>query len=323
MLRKSQETFANSTTAGYMEAMYTAWLKDPGSVHISWQAYFSNLKSGMKTPFQAPPTLIPTMSIEGTTDVQDVDSSHLPSGEILDTMKVQLMVRAFQIRGHHQAKLDPLGISFVGKTDAPELTPQHYGFTESDLDRKFYLGGSIGIEYGHIPVREQCDWLRSKFEIPSKYKYTKEQKISILDRLMWSDHFEKFVSTKFPSEKRFGLEGCETLIPGMKALVDTCVEQGANSVVVGMPHRGRLNVLANVVRKPHASIFSEFSGTQDSNVEGSGDVKYHLGMNYARPTPSGKIVHLSLAANPSHLEAVDPVVLGKVRGLQFFQKDEE
>jgi 2-oxoglutarate dehydrogenase E1 component len=165
--------------------------------------------------------------------------------------------------------------------------------------------------------------LRSKFEIPSKYKYSKEEKLSILDRLMWSDHFEKFVSTKFPSEKRFGLEGCESLIPGMKALVDTCVEKGANSVVMGMPHRGRLNVLANVVRKPHASIFSEFSGTQDSNVEGSGDVKYHLGMNYARPTPSGKIVHLSLAANPSHLEAVDPVVLGKVRGLQFFQKDEE
>lgn len=350
----SNETFANGQTTGYMEAMYTAWSQDPKSVHVSWQAYFQNVKVGSKSAFQAPPTLIAQLAVGGSNSVvQPVDSFMQPSGEILDTMKVQLMVRAFQVRGHHQANLDPLGIT-VGSHDAPELTPEHYGFTEADMDRKFYLGsgilpkfleasgnkpqrtlreiiqflrdtycGSIGIEYGHIPDRKQCDWLRTKFEVPVKFKYGKEEKLSILDRLLWSDHFEKFVATKFPSEKRFGLEGCESLIPGMKALVDTSVELGANSVVIGMPHRGRLNVLANVVRKPHASIFSEFSGTKDNNVEGSGDVKYHLGMNYARPTASGKLVHLSLAANPSHLEAVNPVVLGKVRGLQFFQNDKE
>ena len=139
-------------------------------------------------------------------------------------------------------------------------------------------GGSIGIEYGHIPDRHACEWLRSKFEVPLKYNYTKEQKKVILDRLMWSDHFERFVAAKYPSEKRFGLEGAESLVPGMKALIDWCVELGATSVVMGMPHRGRLNVLSNVVRKPHASIFSEFSGTLDNSVEGSGDVKYHLGM---------------------------------------------
>jgi 2-oxoglutarate dehydrogenase E1 component len=146
-----------------------------------------------------------------------------------------------------------------------------------ELLKKTY-SGTIGIEYGHITDRGACDWLREKFEVPTKYAYSKEQKMSILDRLMWSDHFEHFVSIKYPSEKRFGLEGCEALIPGMKALIDECVELGANSVVMGMPHRGRLNVLSNVVRKPHASIFSEFSGTQDNSVEGSGDVKYHLGM---------------------------------------------
>lgn len=137
--KNNAETFANSASAGYMETMYNAWLKDPQSVHISWQAYFSNLKSGSKLPFQTPPTLIPPIPIEGLPSVQ-VDSSSVSSGDILDTMKVQLMVRAFQVRGHQQANLDPLGINFMGKKDAPELTYQHYGFTEADLDRKFYLG---------------------------------------------------------------------------------------------------------------------------------------------------------------------------------------
>jgi 2-oxoglutarate dehydrogenase E1 component len=165
--------------------------------------------------------------------------------------------------------------------------------------------------------------LRQRFEVPVKYNYSKEKKLVILDRLMWSDSFERFVATKYPSEKRFGLEGCESLIPSMKAMVDRSVELGVNSVVMGMPHRGRLNVLSNVVRKPNESIFSEFSGSRDDSVEGSGDVKYHLGMNYMRPTPSGKMVSLSLAANPSHLEAVNPVVQGKVRALQFYQGDEK
>ena len=141
--RSNAETFANSATAGYMESMYSAWLKDPKSVHISWQAYFSNLKAGSKLPFQTPPTLIPAIPIDGLPSVQDVDSSSVSSGDILDTMKVQLLVRAFQVRGHQQANLDPLGINFMGKKDAPELTYQHYGFTEADLDRKFYLGMSI------------------------------------------------------------------------------------------------------------------------------------------------------------------------------------
>jgi 2-oxoglutarate dehydrogenase E1 component len=218
--------------------MYEAWSADPKSVHVSWQAYFKNVSAGSKTAFIAPPT-----SAVGAIDI----TPGVPSGEILDTMKVQLMVRAFQVRGHQSADLDPLKINFDGHT-YPELTPAHYGFTEQDMDRKFYLGsgilprfiegektqktlreivqylkdvycGSIGIEYGHIPDRGACDWLRSQFEIPKKFNYSKDQKMLILDRLMWSDHFERFVSTKYPSEKRFGLEGCEALIPGMKALV--------------------------------------------------------------------------------------------------------
>ena len=144
----------------------------------------------------------------------------------------------------------------------------------------------------------------------------------ILDRLMWSELFEKFIASKYPNEKRFGLEGCESLIPGMKALIDRSVDKGVKSIVMGMPHRGRLNVLGNVIRKPIEAILNEFAGTS-SDDSGGGDVKYHLGANYVRPTPSGKKVSLSLVANPSHLEAEDPVVLGKTRAIQHFEGDEE
>jgi 2-oxoglutarate dehydrogenase E1 component len=184
--------------------------------------------------------------------------------------------------------------------------------------------GSYGVEYVHIPDRGKCDWLRERLEIPVPYKYDVDEKRRILDRLIWSDSFERFLATKYPSDKRFGLEGGESLIPGMKALIDRGVDLGIKSIVIGMPHRGRLNVLSNVIRKPNESIFSEFAGTPANNeYEGSGDVKYHLGMNYERPTPSGKRVSLSLVANPSHLEADDPVVLGKARAIQHLSGDEQ
>ena len=142
----------------------------------------------------------------------------------------------------------------------------------------------------------------------------------ILDRLIWSESFEKFIASKYPNEKRFGLEGCEALIPGMKALIDRSVDNGVKHVTIGMPHRGRLNVLANVIRKPIEAILNEFAGALDDD-SAAGDVKYHLGANYVRPTPSGKKVSLSLVANPSHLEAEDPVVLGKTFALQNVEGD--
>jgi 2-oxoglutarate dehydrogenase E1 component len=265
---------------------------------------------------------------------------------------VQLLVRAYQVRGHHKAKLDPLGILNPDlDPDIPaELKIEHYGWTEKDLDKEVTLGpgivprfkslgkdtmtirdiishleriycSSIGIQYVHIPSREQCDWLRERLEVPHPWSYDTEEKRMILDRLIWSDSFERFIASKFPSDKRFGLEGGESLIPGMKALIDRSVDLGCKSIVIGMPHRGRLNVLANVIRKPIEAILSEFKGTADASEEGGGDVKYHLGANYVRPTPSGKRVALSLVANPSHLEAEDPIVLGKVKALQHFDGD--
>jgi 2-oxoglutarate dehydrogenase E1 component len=184
-----------------------------------------------------------------------------------------------------------------------------------------YLGGAVGIQYIHIPDKEQCDWIRERVEVPKPWNYTMDEKRMILDRLIWSDSFEKFIAQKYPNEKRFGLEGCEALIPGMKALIDRSVDHGIRDVTIGMPHRGRLNVLGNVIRKPIEAILNEFAGDPADDWP-AGDVKYHLGANYVRPTPSGKKVSLSLVANPSHLEAADPVVLGKTRAIQHFEQDE-
>ena len=304
--------------------------------------------------FQAPPGLI--SQAEGSAVMAGMGMGLMPDTDVSKHLNVQLLVRAYQSRGHHKAKTDPLGIrgeaEAFGYRKPKELDLNHYGFTDADLETEFELGpgilprfagdakkemklrdivdacektycGSIGYEYIHIPDRDQCDWLRNRIEIPTPFKYSVDDKRRILDRLIWSSSFESFLATKYPNDKRFGLEGCETLVPGMKAMIDRSVDYGVKDIIIGMPHRGRLNVLSNVVRKPNESIFSEFSGSTEAADEGSGDVKYHLGMNFERPTPSGKRVQLSLVANPSHLEAEDPVVLGKTRAIQHYNNDEK
>jgi 2-oxoglutarate dehydrogenase E1 component len=350
------DSFLQGSTANYIDEMYLAWKRDPSSVHISWQTYFKNMEDGnmpISQAFTPPPTLVPTPT--GGVP-QDMPGHGLSAGaDVTNHLKVQLLCRAYQARGHHKAKIDPLGIrgdaEAFGYSKPKELELDHYGFTERDLDQEFALGpgilprfltetrkkmtlreiiaacekiycGSYGVEYIHIPDRKPCEWIRDRFEIPEPYNYSVDDKRRILDRLIWSSSFESFLATKFPNDKRFGLEGCETLVPGMKALIDRSVDYGIKDIVIGMPHRGRLNVLSNVVRKPNESIFSEFAGSTEPSDEGSGDVKYHLGMNFERPTPSGKRVQLSLVANPSHLEAEDPVVLGKTRAIQHYNNDE-
>lgn len=334
-----------------------SWKKDPSSVHVSWQVYFRNMEAGdMPTSqaFQPPPTIVPSATGGVPSFMPGMATGQ--GADVTNHLKVQLLVRAYQARGHHKAKIDPLGIrtdgEAIGYRRPKELELSHYGFTERDMDEEFTLGpgilprfkregrekmtlreivaaceklysGSYGVEYIHIPGREQCDWIRERVEIPQPYKYSTDERRRILDRLIWSSSFESFLATKYPNDKRFGLEGCEALVPGMKALIDRSVEHGVKDIIIGMPHRGRLNVLSNVVRKPNESIFSEFGGSAEATDEGSGDVKYHLGMNFERPTPSGKRVQLSLVANPSHLEAEDPVVLGKTRAIQHYNNDEK
>ncbi|PPR07689.1 hypothetical protein CVT24_003898 [Panaeolus cyanescens] len=344
----SNDPFANGTNAYYADEMYRLWKEDPKSVHPSWNVYFAGLDKGISPSqaFQAPPTTLPVPA-------DGAPALHAGQGaELDDHLKVQLLVRAYQVRGHHVAELDPLGILDADLADVkpPELELSRYGFTERDLDKDITLGpgilphfateehktmklrdiiklckriycGAVGIQYVHIPDKEQCDWIRERVETPKPWNYTVDEKRMILDRLIWSESFEKFIASKYPNEKRFGLEGCEALIPGMKALIDRSVDNGVKHITIGMPHRGRLNVLANVIRKPIEAILNEFSGDEEDSWP-AGDVKYHLGANYVRPTPSGKKVSLSLVANPSHLEAADPVVLGKTRAIQHFENDE-
>ena len=199
------------------------------------------------------------------------------------------------------------------------------------------VGGRVGVgrwtphrrwtcregNLGHVSVVPFCAQIRERIELESPPVMSKEERLQILDRLAWSEHFETFLANKFVAAKRFGLEGAESLIPGMKSMIDTLSDLGAECVVIGMPHRGRLNILGNVVRKPLSQIFYEFSGTSSEMDYGfsTGDVKYHLGTSFNRPTSSGKMIHLSLMANPSHLEAVNTLVLGKIKAKQFYTKD--
>ncbi|KAK0554455.1 2-oxoglutarate dehydrogenase E1 component [Tilletia horrida] len=342
------DSFVTTNNLYYVEEMHRRWKKDPNSVHASWDIYFSGLENGLPSEdaFRPPPSLMPL-----PVSAPPVDFSSSKGEAVDDALKAQLLVRAYQVRGHRIARLDPLGIldPDLDPNVPEELTIEHYGWSQKDLEKEVKLGpgllpnfakagitrmkigevidackrmycGSIGVEYVHIPDRDKCDWLRERIETPEPFKYNIEEKRMILDRLIWSDSFERFIASKYPNEKRFGLEGGESLIPGVKSIIDRTVQYGAKHITIGMPHRGRLNVLANVIRRPIEGILHQFAAKEDDS-EGGGDVKYHLGANYVRPTPSGKKVALSLVANPSHLEAEDPVVLGKTRALQDFNND--
>ena len=168
----------------------------------------------------------------------------------------------------------------------------------------------------HIPSTEICNWIRTKFELRDKIPVTQKDREVMLDRMLWTDEFNTFIAQKFNTMKRFGLEGCESMIPGMKAAMDVFQASGADKATIGMPHRGRLSLLANVLRKPLPTIFAEFQGATPQMSEHllhSGDVKYHLGTSYTKKYPDGKSFTVEILANPSHLECINPVVMGRVR----------
>ena len=259
-----------------------------------------------------------------------------------DSIRVLMLIRSYRVRGHLHAKLDPLGIE--QPIDNPELTPEFYGFSEADLDRPIYLDGvlglqtgtvrevmallertycgTIGIQYMHIAEPEEKSWLQARIEGPDKFEqnaFTREGKLAILNKLIEAEGFERFLHKRFPGTKRFGLDGGEAMVPAMEQIIKRGGALGVDEMVFGMAHRGRLNMLAAVMAKPYRAIFHEFQGGSSvpSDIEGSGDVKYHMGASSDRAFDGNK-VHLSLTANPSHLEIVNPVVLGKARAKQAF-----
>ncbi len=257
---------------------------------------------------------------------------------VLDSIRAIMIIRAYRIRGHLAANLDPLGVRET--TNHPELDPASYGFADADMDRPIFIDnvlglqhasmrqivdivrrtycGTFALQYMHISDPEQAAWLKERIEGYGKeIAFTREGRRAILNKLVEAEGFEKFLHVKYMGTKRFGLDGGESLIPAMEQIIKRGGNLGVKDIVVGMPHRGRLSVLANVMGKPYRAIFHEFQGGsyKPEDVDGSGDVKYHLGASSDR-TFDGNIVHLSLTANPSHLEAVNPVVLGKVRAKQ-------
>ncbi|XP_043510630.1 2-oxoglutarate dehydrogenase, mitochondrial isoform X3 [Frieseomelitta varia] len=313
--------------------------------------------------YQAPPSLAPSHNQVPLGALLPLGGggqlSQIPINEkiIDDHLAVQAIIRSYQARGHLVADLDPLGIMqtdlihthYAARKGSPEQVLRQYMLEESDMDRIFklpsttFIGGKekslplreilkrlesaycghIGVEFMFINSLEQCNWIRQKMETPGVMEMTNDERRLILARLTRATGFEAFLARKWSSEKRFGLEGCEILIPAMKQVIDKSTELGVESIVMGMPHRGRLNVLANVCRKPLSQIFTQFAALEAAD-DGSGDVKYHLGTYIERLNRvTNKNIRLAVVANPSHLEAVDPIVQGKTRAEQFYRGDGE
>lgn len=350
------ESFLSGASANYLEQMYNLYTIDPSKVSPGMRTYFENVDAG-RDPGSA---FVPFPGLASQLSAPTVTRSNAGNSEIGN---IVTLVRAYQTRGHTCASLDPLGI--VKPDGRDELDFRTFGFNEADLDREFKLNddvnalysgvlskpkftlrelvdtleqsycGNIGVEYMHIQDREKCNFIRERFEKPNvaQNSLSKEEKLQVLERLSFAVLFEQFLAIKYNTAKRFGLEGCESFIPGFKKLIDQATLDGVENVVIGMPHRGRMNVIANVVRKDLYKIFMQFKGANVNSDELfnslettyalSGDVKYHLGMTFQREYPDGRQVELSLAANPSHLEAVNPVVIGKTRAKQYYHGDTE
>ncbi len=359
-------SFLNGGSSLYIESQYEKWLADANSVDKSWAQFFASIDDGSKAALgpswarkdwprnekSESQALLdgnwPAIEAKIEAKIAAKSPASAPnSADVLqatrDSIKALMMIRAFRIRGHLAANLDPLGLNDF-REPQPELLPETYGFTEVDLDRPIFIDmvlgleyatvremlailqrtycSTIGIEFMHVSNPEEKQWLQERIEGSDKgVAFTPEGKKAILNKLVEAQGFEQFVHKRYPGTKRFGLDGGEAMIPAMEQLIKRGGSLGVEDVVLGMPHRGRLNVLSAVMAKPYHVIFHEFRGgsATPDDVAGSGDVKYHMGASSDREFDGNK-VHLSLTPNPSHLEIVNPVVLGKVRAKMMQHK---
>src|SRR6476660_4059240 len=340
-------SFLQGANAAYLEQLYASYQLAPNSVGPEWQAFFANLKDDKDDVlFQARgPSWKPSNGLEARVLAPTAFTEEQALAAAKDTLAARTLIRNYRTRGHLIAKLDPLELST--RKEHPELRPRTYGFTKTDYDRPIYLGGALGLQFGtlrgvlailkrvyghhigteymHISDPEQRQWIKDRLEGPdAEIRFTPEGKTAILKKLIEAEIFERFLDVKYTGTKRFGLDGGEAIVPALEQVIKRGGQLGLKEIVIGMPHRGRLNVLATVMAKPYRAIFNEFKGgsAHPDEVEGSGDVKYHLGASSDREFDTNR-VHLSLTANPSHLEIVDPVVLGKVRAKQDQLHDRE
>lgn len=321
LLQQSNRDGMGSVNGSYIEAMHQAWQKEPNSVHLSWQVYFNNLERGCIPAYQPPPNLsgtsIPTQNIS-----RSVNSS------------VATLNRQYYEIGHYHANLDPLNLKTpspfpgnqVGIFDAsgdatislsPEILPGYYKSGIKTMSAKIIAStlnkiycGKIGFDFSHIRDDQQKSWLRERIEIPDFLKCTQSEKKLALSQLMDADSFERTFASKLATVKRYGIEGADAMMPALNNLIDQSAKLGVKDITIGMPHRGRLNVYTNLMGQPPEAVFAEFSGKANPPHPLSGDSAYHLSVDYEHRTPSGQSINLSLSANPSHLEAVNPVTLG-------------
>lgn len=309
---------------GLLEELYASWKKNPQSIEPSWRAFFEGFELGCQ--------LQPTQKSKTATTTQPADKEYW-----LKQARVYKMLFAYRIRGHMKADIDPLRLS---PKDVEHLRLSHFQLTDADLNTRFDSStlahggertlreiqgileetycGRIGVEYVHIQDFVIRRWLRDRMEVArNKPNFSKEKKMRILNRILSSELFERFLHTRYVGQKRFSLEGGETLIPMLDAIVENAPAHGIEQLVMGMAHRGRLNVLANILGKSYHSIFEEFADNYiPETVQGDGDVRYHVGYESTVQTSNGENVVISLAPNASHLEAVDSVVQGKARARQ-------
>ena len=357
-----RDSFLFGPNGPFIADLHVRFLDDPGSVDPSWQGFFrelgedgraviEELRGASWAPKAAP--LDGDGAAEETADsTAAVAEAITVGGEItaadvraatVDSIRALMLIRAYRVRGHLEADLDPLGVKEI--EPHPELDPLSYGFTEEDFDRPIFINnvlgletatlneivkvvretycGRIGVEFMHIQDPAQKAWIQERIEsVRNVTQFSDEGKRAILESLSAAETFERFLDKKYTGTKRFGLDGGESMIPALEQILKRGGQLGLEEVVIGMPHRGRLNVLANFMGKSLTAIFSEFQGgaANPDDVGGSGDVKYHLGTSSDRAFDDD-VVHLSLTANPSHLEAVNPVVVGKVRAKQIQRKD--
>ena len=346
------DTFLNSANAPYVAELYSKFRNDPESVDTTWKDFFNNLNEddySVLKDFGGPEWKERPSSIIDKNYITKVikSNANYNSEEFristLDSIRALRLIRAFRINGHLIADLDPLGIS---EREYPqELDYKSYGFIQSDLEKEIFIDGSLGLEKGklkniikilketysasigveflHIQQADQKQWVQERIEeVRNKTNFTNEGKKAIYKRLVESELFEQFLDKKFLGTKRYGIEGGEAMIPGIEQIVKQACLSGIEDIIIGTAHRGRLTLLSSVLEMPYKKILSKFQGSlNDPNeVLGSGDVKYHLGVSADREFEKKKI-HLSLTSNPSHLEAVNPVVAGKVRAKQTLAKD--
>ncbi|HWB61554.1 MAG TPA: thiamine pyrophosphate-dependent enzyme, partial [Chthoniobacteraceae bacterium] len=325
-------TFANRYNLDLLDENYARWKQDPDSVDKSWSAFFEGFELGSQKTNGA------------QAQAAAKGAPRTPLGELPLETRVEGLVYAYRTLGHTIAKLDPLSLQ---APEQPLLSLEALGFSEGDLDTvvssKFYRRGeamklrdmidslraiyadTIGVEYMHIQNPRVREWVRERVEFrqPDFGLSQKTQKV-ILGELMEAESFERFLHTRYVGQKRFGLEGGESLSVILNAILVDCSIHGVQDIVMGMAHRGRLNVIANFLKKPLTAMFAQFSENYIPElVGGDGDVKYHLGYQTKRSTEAGYAIGIRLAANPSHLEAVDPVVLGMTRARQRIMLDRE